>query len=73
MITATVSKMGKQRYLNVTNTELEIGDKVSIKPKGIDVKVLKDVVKSGKRKIVIVPKNYFEYFEHGTEVFIAKW
>ena len=73
MITATVYKMGNQRYVNVTNTKLKLGQKVSLKPRGINVRVLKSVVKHGDRKIVLIPAEYWDYFKHGSEVYIRKW
>ena len=69
----TVSKMGAMRLVNVTSTKLRLGQAVTLKPKGINVRVLKTVAKQGDRKVIIIPKSYWEYFKHGSEVYIRKW
>lgn len=72
MITAKVSKMGKVRYLNVTSTNLKVGDMVYLKPKGIDIRVIRQVAKQGDRKILTIPKDYWEFFKHKSEVYVRK-
>jgi hypothetical protein len=68
-----VAKMGNQRYVNLTSTDFRLGQQVSLKPKGMDLKVLRKVVSQGNRKLVIIPKNYWDYFRHGSEVYIRRW
>jgi hypothetical protein len=70
---AIVCKMGDQRYVNVTDTKFRLGQVVSLKPKGVSVIVMRKVAKMGDRRIVTIPKNYFDYFKHGSEVYVKKW
>ena len=72
MIKVKVYKMGNQRYVNVSCTNLKMGSRVFLKPKGIDFRVLRRVVKHGDRKIVIVPKDYWEFFKHTSDVYVIK-
>jgi DNA mismatch repair protein MutH len=71
-ITATVAKMGDTQLVNVTSTNLKLGMMVELKPKGVNIRALKRVVRQGDRKVIIIPKMYRAYFKHGSEVIICR-
>ena len=70
MIPTKVWKMGKMRLVAVTG--LKAGEWIVLKPKGSPVKVLKKVAKLGERRVVFIPKGYFEYFPVGSDAFVSK-
>lgn len=67
-----VSKMGNKFVVLMTDPKYAHKDMVMLKPKGIDIRVLVRISKSGDKLMAIIPKNYREYFKHKSEVYISK-
>jgi hypothetical protein len=67
-----VSKMGEQLVVGVTGKGFVHGDKVKLKPKGVNVILYQKVSSQGDRQIVIIPKDYHQFFKRENSVFITK-
>jgi len=69
MIATKIWKMGKMRLVAVTG--FKAGEWITLKPKGSSVKVIKKVAKLGERRVVFIPKGYFEFFPVGSDAFVS--
>ncbi len=68
-----VSKMGDSRIVILPSAKFTYGDKVVVKPKGIDLRLYLNITKSGKKIMAIIPKKYWDYFPHRSDVMVKRW